>query len=90
MGITHFFVKMFKEIKKIVEIVAFRGNSGNSGRDRVGDVVLNSNQRGTGRGKTAGDLGERVPLVPLGIPIQTGEQIFLVQVNFPQIRALSF
>ena len=75
-------------MKKIVKIVAIRGNSGNSGGG--GDGLLNSNHRGTGRGKTAGDLGERVPLVPLGIPIQTGEQIFLVQVNFPQIRALSF
>ena len=51
-------------MKKIVKIVAFRGNSGNSG----GDGVLNSNHRGTGRGKTAGDLGERVPRVPRGIP----------------------
>ena len=51
-------------MKKIVKIVAFRGNSGNSG----GDGVLNSNHRGTGRGKTAGDLGERVPWVPRGIP----------------------
>ena len=64
MGITHFFVKKFKKMKKIVKIVAFRGNSGNSG----GDGALNSNHRGTGRGKTAGDLGERVPQVPLGIP----------------------
>ena len=31
----------------------------------VGDGLLNSNHRGTGRGKTAGDLGERVPWVPL-------------------------
>ena len=53
MGITHFFVKKFKKMKKIVKTVAFRGNSGNSG----GDGVLNSNQRGTGQGKTAGDLG---------------------------------
>ena len=30
--------------------------------------MLNSNHRGTGRGKTAGDLGERVPRVPRGIP----------------------
>ena len=64
----HFFVKKFKEMKRIVKIVAFRGNSGNSGRDRGGDGVLNSNHRGTGRGKTAGDLRERVPRVPLGIP----------------------
>ena len=53
---------------KIVKIVVFRGNSGNSGGDRGGDGVLNSNQQGTGRGKTAGDLGERVPRVPRGIP----------------------
>ena len=55
-------------MKKIVKIVAFRGNSGNSGGDGGGDGVLNSNHRGTGRGKTAGDLGERVPWVPRGIP----------------------
>ena len=29
--------------------------------------MLNSNHRGTGRGKTAGDLGERVPRVPRDI-----------------------
>ena len=52
-------------MKTIVKIVPFRGNSGNS----RGDGVLDSNHRGTGRGKTAGDLGERVPWVPLGIPI---------------------
>ena len=63
-GITHIFVKKFKKTKKIVKIVAFRGSSGNSG----GDGAVNSNQKGTGRGKTAGDLGERVPRVPLGIP----------------------
>ena len=57
-----------KKIKKIVKIVAFRGNSGNSGGDGGGDRVLNSNHRGTAQGKTAGDLGERVPRVPLGIP----------------------
>ena len=34
-----------------------------------GAGVLNSNHRGTGRGKMAGDLGERVPRVPLGIPM---------------------
>ena len=67
MGITHF-CKKFKKMKKIVKIVAFRGNSGNSGGDGGGDGLLNSNHRGTGRGKTAGDLGERVPWVPLGIP----------------------
>ena len=59
-----FFKKKFKKMKKIVKIVAFWGNSGNSG----GDGVLNSNHRGTGRGKMAEDLGERVPQVPLGIP----------------------
>ena len=64
MGSTHFFLKKIQKMKKIVKIVAFRGNSGNSGRDRV----LNSNHRGTGRGKTAGDLGEQVPQVPRGIP----------------------
>ena len=69
MGITHFFVKKFKKMKTIVKIVAFRGNLGNSGGD--GDGALNSNHRGTGRGKTAGDLGERVPRVPLGIPSPT-------------------
>ena len=68
MEITHF-VKKFKEMKKIVKIVAFRGNSGNSSGDGGGDGVLNSNQRGTGRGKMAGDLGARVPRVPHGIPI---------------------
>ena len=55
-------------MKKIVKIVAFRGNSGNSGGDRGGDRALHSNYWGTGQGKTAGDLGERVPRVPLGIP----------------------
>ena len=55
-------------MKKIVKIVAFRGNLGNSGGDGGRDGVLNSNHWGTGRGKTAGDLGERVPLVPCGIP----------------------
>ena len=57
-------MKKFKQIKQIVKIDAFRGNSGNSG----GDGMLNSNHRGTGWGKTAGDLGETVPRVPLGIP----------------------
>ena len=64
--------KKFKKMKKIVKIVAFRGNSGNSGgdggRDGDEDGVLNSNHRGTGRGKTTGDLREGVPRVPLGIP----------------------
>ena len=58
----------FLKNPKIVKIVAFRGNSGNSCGDGGGDGVLNSNHRGTGRGKTAGDLGERVPRVPRGIP----------------------
>ena len=61
-------------MKKIVKIVAFRGNSGNSG----GDGVLNSNHRGTGQGKTAGDLGERVPRVPRGIPNRKDRRIILV------------
>ena len=52
-------------MKKIDKIVAFRGNSGNSGGDGGGDRALNSNHRGTGRAKSAGDLGERVPRVPL-------------------------
>ena len=47
MEITHFCVKKFKEMKKIVKIVAFQGNTGNSD----GDGVLNSNHRGTGREK---------------------------------------
>ena len=68
MGITHLFVKKFKKIQNIVKIVAFRGNSGNSGGNGGGDRVLNSNHRGMGRGKTAGDLGEQVPWVPRGIP----------------------
>ena len=68
MGSSHFFLKKIQKVKKIVKIVAFWGNSRNSGGDGGGDGVLNSNQRGTGRGKTAGDLGERVPRVPLGIP----------------------
>jgi hypothetical protein len=64
-GITHLFVKKFKKIKIIVKKVAFWGNSGNSGGNGGGDGVLNSNHRGTGRGKTAGDLGERVPQFPI-------------------------
>ena len=68
MGSTHFFLKKIQKMKKIVKIVAFRGNSGNSGGDGGGDGVLNSNHRGTGWGKTARDLGERVPRVPRGIP----------------------
>ena len=55
-------------MKKIVKIVALPGNSGNSGGVGGRDGLLNSNHRGTGRGKTAGDLGERVPWVPRGIP----------------------
>ena len=55
-------------MKKIVKIVAIRGNSGIGGGDGGGDRVLNSNHRGTGRGKKAGDLGERIPRVPHGIP----------------------
>ena len=51
MGITHLFVKKYK---KIVKIVTSPGNSGKNG----GDGLLNSNHRGTGRGKTAGDLGD--------------------------------
>ena len=58
-----FFSKKIQKRKKKVKTVAFRGNSGNSGGG--GDGVLNSNQRGTGRGKTTGDLGERVPWVPV-------------------------
>ena len=57
-------------MKKIVKIVAFQGNSGNSGGDGGGDGVLNSNHRGTGWGKVGGYLGERVPRVPRGIPVQ--------------------
>ena len=64
----HFFVNFFKKGKKIVKIVTSRGNSGNSGGDGGGDGLLNSNHWGTGRGKTAGDLSEWVPWVPLGIP----------------------
>ena len=65
-------------MKKIVKIVAFWGNSGNSAGDGGGDGVLNFNHRGTGRGKTAGDLGERVPWVPRGIPT-TGHILCLSQ-----------
>ena len=52
-------------MKKIVKIVAYRGNSEKSG----GDGVPNSNHRETGRGKTAGDLRDWVPRDPLGIPM---------------------
>ena len=40
--------------------------------DGGGDGVLNSNHRGTGKGKMSGNLGERVPRVSLGIPIFEG------------------
>ena len=53
----------------MVKIVTSPGNSGISDAD--GGGLLTSNHRGTGRGKTAGDLGERVPRVPLGIPTFT-------------------
>ena len=77
-----FFSEKFQNLKKIVKIVAIRGNSGNS----VGDGVLNSNQRGTGRGKTAGDLGERVPQVPHGIP--NHKQLILTIQNIKQPQYL--
>ena len=57
-------------MKKIVKIIAFRGNSGKSGGDGGRDGVLNSNHQGTGRGKTAGDLEKQVPWFPRGIPIR--------------------
>ena len=60
-GITHFFVKNFKERKKIVKIVAFRGNSGNSG----GDGVLNSIIGERGGVKRPGTLGNGF----LGFPL---------------------
>ena len=66
--------KKFKKMKKIVKIVAFWGNSGNSDGDGGGDGVLNSNHQGTGRGKMDGDLGERVPRVPIGIPNWNSER----------------
>ena len=47
---------------------AFRGNSGISVGDGVGDGVLNSNHRGTGQGKMSWDLREQVSRVPHGIP----------------------
>ena len=46
----------------------FWGISGNFREFRGRDGELNSNHRGMGRGKTAGDLGERIPRVPHGIP----------------------
>ena len=55
-------------IQKIFKTVALRGNLGNSGRDEGGDWVINSNHRGTGQGKMARDLKERVPWVTCGIP----------------------
>ena len=61
--------KSFKKMKKIVKIVAFRGDSGNRGGNGGNDKVLNSNHRGTGRGKMVGYLGERVPR---GIPMWEG------------------
>ena len=64
-------------MKRIVKIVAFQGSSGNSGRDGGGDGVLNSNHQGTGRGKTAGDLGERVPRVPVASLIKVVNILFL-------------
>ena len=57
MGITHCFFKKFKEMKKIVKIISFRGHTGNSGGDGGRDRVLNSNPRGIGRGKMAGERG---------------------------------
>ena len=50
----------------MVKIVTSPGNSGNNGGDWSRDGLLNSNHWGTGWGKTAGDLGERVPWVPRG------------------------
>ena len=67
-----FFSKKFQNLKKIVKIVAFRGNSGNSGGDGGGGGGLNSNHWGTGQGKTARELGERVPRVLFGIPTREG------------------
>ena len=47
----------------------FSGTSGNSGGNGGGEGEANYISRGSSRGKTAGDLGERVPRVPRGIPI---------------------
>ena len=47
---------------------AFRGNSGISVGDGVGDGVLNPNHRGKGQGKMSWDLREQVSRVPHGIP----------------------
>ena len=55
-------------MKKIVKIVAFRVNSGNSGCDWRGDRFLNSNHLVTGQGKSSRDLRERNSWVPRGIP----------------------
>ena len=52
-------------LKKIVKIVAFRGNSGNSGGEGGGGGGLNSNHRGTGRGKRPGTSGNGF----LGFPV---------------------
>ena len=62
-----FFCKKIQKNEENCQNSCFSGNSGNSG----GDGLLNSNHRGTGRGKTAGDLGERVPR---GIPKRTQAQ----------------
>ena len=40
--------------------------------------VLNSNHRGTGRGKMAGDLRERVPRVPHGIPNCRWQNLWII------------
>ena len=65
-----FFCKKIQKMKRIGKMVAFWGFSRNRGGEEGGDGdgVLNSNHRGTGKGKTAGDLGERVLRVPRGIP----------------------
>ena len=80
--------KKFKKMKKIVKIVAFWGNSGNSD----GDGVLNSNHRGTGRGKMDGDLGERVPRVPIGIPYYSllGSILKTIFLTRPLMTIISF
>ena len=53
-------------MKKIVKIVAFRGNSGNSGRDGGGDGVLNSNHLGTGWKNWPGFLGFPMAFLEIG------------------------
>ena len=60
-GITHFFVIFFLN-KENCQNSCLWGNLGNSGEDRGGDNVLNSNHLGTGQGKMA------IPRVPRGIP----------------------